>query len=175
MSGENMAKKMGQGKQIRGALERLDSIEELLPQMMTQINRAVTVLENNIQSLNEIVEAVVVCVGEEQVDAALLRIRTLKAEADAEAARSNLQKAVAEKKLVPAESVSEASIVVGVETDKDGKAVPPGRVQFNSATLTPEYREKLIGQRLGFKFSTGDANTVEITEIYVRSEPVPQS
>ena len=71
MSGENMAKKMGQGKQIRGALERLDSIEELLPQMMTQINRAVTVLENNIQSLNEIVEAVVVCVGEEQVDAAL--------------------------------------------------------------------------------------------------------
>ncbi len=170
MANQQTPPKQGVRARERNALERIAALEADMGSLFQGFQNAVTELEKRILGAAEVVDACVRVLGQEVVEAAVLAARDERAENAAKAAKEGLEKALAEGQLVAAEKIEENSIIVGVENDKDGAPIKPGYVQLSMGGVKPEFKEKMLGQSVGFKFDTVDGNTFVVNGVYA---PVP--
>lgn len=151
--------------------KRLDALEQDIPRILTGINEGFTRISTQLSELTEIVNAVVFLVGEEDVAKAVTDARIAKAKQESEAAQAALEKAVADGQFKASETITETSIIVGTEKDKDGTVIPPGRAQLQFAKLLPKFKEELLGKTVGFVVTTPPGGSFEVTAVF---DQVPQ-
>lgn len=172
----------------KGAMERIDELEKLVPNLITAINEAVSKLDARLNDLSEVVEVIGDKTGREEVVKLLGERREQRDRDNAAKAQEALQKAVEAGVAVAVETVEEKSLLVGVEYDTEGKPVPPARVQLMFNQIKPEVREKLLGKAPGTKVDTPSGGTFEVLEIFnivdqttvqatpaATQEPVPEA
>jgi hypothetical protein len=165
--------KQGVRARERNALERIASLEGDLSGLATGVQSAITELEKRIVTAAEVIDAIVRTLGQDVVEGAVIAAREERAAKAAVEAKEGLDKALEAKQVVPADKIEDDSIITGVESDKDGVALKPGYVQLSMAGVKAEYKDKMLGQSVGFKFDTTDGNTFTVTGIYA-SVPQPE-
>lgn len=168
----SIERQLSQRKQVKSALERIETLEQTLPQITAGINGAFQQVEGKFAELAEILDALVDLTGKEQVDSQLKETRERKAQEAVEEAKAAIAAAVEAGRLQAAASIGGQTIVVGKESDKDGNVAAPGRIQLNMAQIKPEFQEKLLGQAPGFSFDLPTGGKFEVTEAYDFVAPV---
>lgn len=163
--------KQGVRARERNALERIGALEQDLGSLFTAVQSAVGELEKRIVTASEVLDAMVRVLGQDVVEQAVLAAREERAEEAAKNAKEGLAKALEAGQVVVADKVEDDSIITGVEFDKDGNPVKPGYVQLSMQSVKPEYKEKMLGQSVEFKFDTSEGNTFSVTGIY---KSIPQ-
>ena len=167
----NTPPKQGVRARERNALERIAALEGDLSGLMSGVQNAITELERRVMTASEVIDAVVRIVGQETVEAAVIAARDERAATAATQAKEGLEKALAAGQLVPGTVIGDASVIVGVECDKDGAAIKPGYIQLSMQGVKPEFKEKMLGQAVGFKFDTVDGNTFTVNGVYEAAPP----
>jgi hypothetical protein len=150
--------------------KRIDAIEQDIPRILGGVNDGFTRLSSQLSELTEIVNALVSLVGEDDVAKSVTESRIAKAQQESDAAKAALAQAVTDGKYKATDVITEKSVIVGNEKNKEGVTIPPGRAQLLFTKLLEEFREKMLGQKVGFTVTTPPGGTFEVTEIY---EEVP--
>lgn len=145
---------------------RLDALEKDIPNILSGVSEGFMKLSGQLNELTEIVNALVGLVGEEDVAKGVTEARIAKAQEQSDSAKAALEKAVAEGKFEASETINETSVLVGIEKTKDGTVIPPGRAQLQFGTLLPDFKEQLLGQKIGFTVTTPPGGSFEITGIW---------
>jgi predicted transcriptional regulator len=153
-------------KRTSSMQEQLASLQNNFTQLVMSVNTALQDLEGRLTNLAKVVEAASQIVGQEVIEAKLGELEQARNEARLAAAKAALEKAVTDGTLVAAEAVGEKSLIVGRETDKDGKEVGLGRFQMNFSDLKPEFKEKLKDQKAGFSIELPEGGKYFVQEIY---------
>ncbi len=151
------------------ALQRLDDLEDKFDKLLMIMNQGFGSLEGRLAQQDEVLTSTVICVGKDQVTSKIVELR--KARRDAEIAKQKevLAKAVEVGVISKVEQIAEESLIIGKETDKDGKDTNPF-VEVLYSTLLPEYQEKMLLKGVGEKLETPAKGTFEVVEIY---QPAP--
>jgi hypothetical protein len=170
----NGLQRVSQRKQVRSALERIDALEQELPRLGMAVDQALQVNGRRLGELASVLEAVVELLGASTVDAKIKEVADSKTMANMERAKQALEDALAKGELVKSETVTEKSLVVGREIDKNGSPIFPGRVQLTYGGIRPEFQEKLKGQAAGFSVETPRGNKFEVLEVYEVVEKQPE-
>lgn len=154
-------------KQVsKGALERIDEIEQSLPGLINAVNQGFVEFNSRVAGIAEVLEAVVQKLGPEEVQNILSARRAEKDAERVQKAKEWIEQQVIAGALAPADAVTERSLLVGVETGTDGTPVPPGRVQLTMDRVNPEVRNLLLGKPAGTKIQTPGDTTFEVLEVY---------
>ncbi len=171
--GNPLERNLSMRKKAANAMERLDVLEaqaddvqKTLPNLARAVDQAVTNVSNEVHELRETLDAVVGLVGVAAVQQAIADSRLASMKAAAEGTKANIAKAVAEGNLVKAEKLGEKSLVVGRELRADGTEIPPGYAAFSMSTVKKSYREKLLGQAVGFVLETDGGGRFEVQGAY---------
>jgi hypothetical protein len=162
----SLASQVSQRQKVRTALERLDGLEGDFQTVTAQFNNAVSVLQNQLSGITEIVDAVIRHVGVDTVTALVVAERENKAKLRAQQSAEQVAKLVEQGVLVAADTIGNDSFIIGYETDKSNAPVnTTGRVQLQFSQIALEYQDKLRNATVGFKLDT-DTGTFEVKEIY---------
>lgn len=162
----SVQKNVSQRKQVKSAIERIDTIEQDLPRVVMAVNEALTAQSQRVGELASILEAVVELAGVQAVDVKIKEIADRKVLANLEVAKSRLEQALTSGEVVSANVISERSLIVGREFDAQGEVLFPGRAQLQYAGVKPEFQAQLLGQGFGFTLETGDGGKFEVLEVY---------
>jgi hypothetical protein len=172
-------RQLSQKKQVKSALERIDQLEQDIPQIVMGVNQAIVSQRTGLGELAAVVEAVTEILGASTVDAKIKEINERKVNAKLDAAKKALEEGLANGEIVKADAVSDKSLIVGKEYDKDGNVLAPGRAQITFDGIMPEFQDKLLGQGAGFQVETKNGGKFEVVEVYdvvakpVTAEPAP--
>jgi len=158
-------------KKTSNALERLDQLEKTIPQIVAAVNQSVGQIQGQLSSAVEVLDAVVQTLGSDTIEKLILDSRKKKAEEQSDKEKQALAELVTQGAIVPANVVTEKSIIVGVETDKDGVVRVPGRAQVAFQRVDPQFQQGLLGQAVGFKLTLPNGGTFEVTELYEVAPP----
>lgn len=169
--------KTGVRARERNALERIAALEGDLGSLFTAVQSAVGELEKRIVTAAEVIDAIVRVLGQDVVEKSVIDAREERAAKAAVEAKEGLNKALEAGQVVATETIEDDSIITGVEADKDGVELKPGYVQLSLTGVKPEYKEKMVGQQVGFKFETAEGGTFSVTGIYksVPQEAAPEA
>lgn len=162
----NIKKHLSTNNKVKGALERIEQLENDFPNLVEAMNSVLNQMSAKTTAVEEILEAVVREIGSEKIADLIVTIRKEKMAAEVAQAKAAIEKALAEGSIEPAEMVSERSLIVGKEVDKDGKQVGPEQVQLPYFQVKPEFQDKLLGQGVGYKMETSTGGTFEVLGIY---------
>ncbi len=166
---QNPARQLSQKKKILSAIERVEMLENTLPTVVAEVNKALTNIDKSLARFQVILDALVEVVGPQQVQAAV-DIANAKKEAErAEAAKQALEIAVKEGRLKAVTEVAPNTILVGKEVDKEGNQVG-SRVQLSFKSIKPEFRDTLLGKSAGAVIDLPDGK-FEVQEVYELVEP----
>lgn len=171
--GNNLERQMSLRKKAATAMDRLDVLDNQmedvlknLPQLAIGFNDALNRIQQQFSDMNETVDALVGLVGVDAVQAAIVQNRLDRMNAAAATTKANIVKALEEGKLVKVEKVTEKTLMVGRELKADGTMIPPGYSAVSFNQVKKEYREKLLGQSVGFILPTENDGKFEIIELY---------
>lgn len=153
-------------KRTSNALERLEQVEKTIPQILGAVNQTVGQVQAQLSSAVEVLDAVVQSLGVENIEKLVSDNRREKATQRMEEEKKQLAALLDAKLILAEDKVTEKSIIVGVETDKDGTARHPGRMQHGFNMIAPQFRDKLLGQVAGFKLPLPNGGNFEVQEIY---------
>jgi hypothetical protein len=159
-----------------GALDRVKALEQFREEILRAVRSTFAAVEQRLQNLEEISEALVNLSGRAQVEEEVKRLHIERVEAKSAIEQKALDAALSTGKIKEAEVVGELSVIVGSEVDKDGNKLYPSRVQMLFATLLKEYQEKLRGAKVGDVIETpfGSKFTVQIVYDIVPPDQQPQ-
>ena len=166
----DIARNLSQTGRIKSALERIQGLEDELPKLIAGTNGALAQLEQRISQSTEILNAIAQVVdglaGDGTVSAKVTDNQIKRAQTLADQQKAGIAAALAEGKLAVTDVIGEKSVVVCVETDKDGNTVPPGYMQMEAARIIPAFHDKFIGQKVGGTVDTPNGGKLTITELY---------
>lgn len=164
--------KQGVRARERNALERISGLESDFARLVQGASGAINEVNSKIDTLSETLAAVVDILGRETVQKAILDARIRRMEENAQQSKDALAKAVEAKQVEAVEIIEDGDfIITGVEKDKEGKPLPPGYVQVPFSSIKPEFKEKLVGQVVGFSFETESGGSFEVTGVYKNVPP----
>lgn len=156
-----------------GALERLKKLEESVRELegfraevLRAIRQTFAAVEKRLQNLEEVNAAVVNVVGRAAIEDEVKRAHIENSEKKAAMEMAALEAAYKQGKLLDADSVSDLSVVVGSEKDKDGNQLYPTTVQLLFPTLLEEYQAALRGHVAGDVIETPFGSKFTISRIY---------
>jgi hypothetical protein len=158
-------------KDKRNALERIDALENMFPNLIQALGRQIDSVKNKQNFLDELMDAIIGTVGAEKVAESLKDSRLQRALKEAESQKESTAKAVAEGKLKTAEIVGDNSvIVISSNNTATGESVGAGWFRFHVSEIKPEVKAMLVGQSVGFEGTEG-GNTFKLLEIYDVAAP----
>jgi hypothetical protein len=163
--------KQGVRARERNALERISGLESDFGRLVGGIQGAINDLNQKITTLSEVLDSVVDLYGPETIQKHMGELREKRAQEKAKASKDALDLALIDGRVVQLEKVEEGCIITGVEKDKDGNAIPPGYVQLPLASIKAEFKDKMIGQGVGYTFETEPGGTFEVTGVYKAVPP----
>lgn len=154
-------------KEKRDALTRLTDLESMLGKLIGAIGAQLTERDRKLSAMEELLDAVIGAVGADAVSKALEESRLLRATTKRDTEKAEIEAAVKNGVLAPAETVTPDSIICISET-RDGTTVPPGWFSFAMPTAKPEFRDRVLGKSAGYSDSVEEGgNQFTILEIYV--------
>lgn len=154
-------------KRVDSVVEGLKVLDEFRSDILRAMRHTFVVVEQRMANIEDILEAVVYLMGRETVEKKVQELHVEKLEARSAADKVALEAALAEGRVVPAETISETSIIVGTEVDKDGNALHPLRVQqLWQAVQNPEMKTALLGKKAGDVIETSIGTKFTINEVY---------
>jgi hypothetical protein len=170
-------------KKSSDALARIASMETFLNQVAQdfqkvqdtfgQVNNNFQSLAKQMEAVSLLAEAMAEILGQEQVVSKIKEIQerrqvqALKNAEDLAVQQTEAVKvALGDGKISATETITEASLIVVKETDKNGNVLHPGRAQAWVNTLATEFKSKLLGLKVGEKMEGANGSSVEILEIY---------
>jgi hypothetical protein len=171
---------MGSGNQKKvkkSVLDRVGNIEAALQNLIEQINKSFSTLDQQVSMVRELIGAVVDVVGVEAVKEAVEASRVAaalaqtKAMTDArDAAVAALESGIANGEIVAADEIGPRSVIVGVEADAEGKEMAPGRAQLLFSGVKPEFQGQLLGKGVGTVLVTPAGGTFTVQGVYTFTE-----
>ena len=173
---------MGSGiqKRIKKAMEAKDSmdsqlknIDENLKQLFANDNKMAAWVDEKYSKHEEILSALIEIIGTQKVFEEIKKARIEKAEANSASQKEALDKGLAEGTVKAVDEVTDTSIIVGSEVDKDGNVIPPARSQILFASLPPELADLLRAKKVGDVVETMVNSKFTIKEIYEMVLPSP--
>jgi hypothetical protein len=151
----------------RNALQRVEEIERVIPNVIGAVNEGLGKLQQQISALVEVAEALTDAVGTDVINAKVVENRKTKDASKTAAEEEAIQKALTAGELVPADAIAETSLMVFTESDKDGKVLEVGsRVQFSFMQLKPEFRAEVLGKKVGEKILVPEGHSFEVKSIF---------
>lgn len=161
------------GKGDRPALQRLSDMEKTIPVVVQQVNLSLQEIDQRVQGVLRILEAVVEKVGPTEVYAALEARRLEEQKKQEEEDAAALKTLLDAGKIVAATTVSDDSLVVFKRSQK-GKDNASVRVRTSAAKLVPEIKAKLIGSEVGTVVDLNESESLTVMEIYLEA-PKPEA
>jgi hypothetical protein len=169
-------------ERITGAEDRLATFEKAFQAIDELLQRTSGQHRGALQNVVEVLNAVIRLQGDgfdARVEEEVLAARTRRAQEQLSKAKEVLQTLVDNKVLVPSETITEDSVLVGKELDLAGNLVGLGEAQAEFSQFTGPARAALLGKGVGAKFE-GPEGQFEVTAIYrpnpdaeKGSEPTP--
>jgi hypothetical protein len=167
----NMQRQVSQRKQVKSALERIDTLEQDMQRLFGAVNNSSMMMSQRMTELGAILEAVVEILDTKLVDQKIKEIADRKTLENLDRAKAAVAAGLASGELVKAMVIDEKSLIIGREIQTDGEIVFPGQVQLKFSQVKPEFQEKLKGQGVGFQIDTGSGK-FEVLEVLEVVEPV---
>ena len=156
-------------------MDRVKELEELTNGLAGYTQKEVEALKAGVAQMVEFLQALVQVTGQEtavqaQIKANRLKRDTERAERDQKMIASLVEAGV----LVATESVTEKSILVGREFNKEGELLGGGRAQVPFSQFGEDMKSKVLGQGIGFVLEAPEGR-FEVVEIYEQAAPkLPQ-
>lgn len=169
-----------QGNGIRAAQrsvsQRVDALEETIARALMGVNQRFQAVERQVGEFREGFAGLIEMEG---VSGALdefinqKRLQAMRNQAAAE--KASLDAGIADGYVYAVETVTDKSIIVGRFVDAQGVVQEPGRYQLITPNLGKEYRDLVIGQKVGFVLpmvTDGQPNgtTFNLDEVYEVNE-----
>lgn len=139
-------------KKTANALDRLDELEKALPNIVAGTNNALQNLQNQHQTVTEILDALIEILGPQNVQNIMAANRQKRAEDQAAAEKKGIEDALAKGQIKVAEVISEPTIIVGEEFNKEGVSNVPGRVQVSFLRVAKDFQDQIRGKGVGVSF-----------------------
>lgn len=163
-------------KRTTNALDRLDAVEKVLPELVTGINNSLGSMNQQLNAQGEVLDALVGLLGRDTVETAIKTNRETKATEMMEAEKKAYEELKVAGALSVVEKVTEKSIVVGREYNPDGTVRHPGRAQVAFQRVDAAFKDALLGQPAGFILELPNGGKFEVVEVAeVVQPPDPQA
>lgn len=163
----NGINKPSQRQQVRSISQRVESLEQNMARFLFAVNQQNQQIATDMNNAKEQLEALIELNGVEEVQRIINEKRVEKARVQAAQEKASLDEGIADGYVLTSEKIEEKSLIVGRYVGKDGTVVEPGRAQLVMPGIAPQYREKLLGQTVGFKLTDlPDGGSFEVLEIY---------
>jgi hypothetical protein len=153
-------------RKTSNALERLDQVEKTIGNVVGAVNNSLGQVSNQLSQITEVLDAVVQTLGADTIQQLMIASRTAKAEAQSQAEEAALKELVEKGDVAAAEKITDKSIVVGKEFDKEGTLRPPGRAQVAYSRIDPSFQESFLGQGAGFVLDLPTGGKFEVTGVF---------
>lgn len=153
-------------KRTNNALDRLDAVEQALPQILGSLNQTLGQFSQQLNAQGEVVEALVQALGRETVEGIIKDTRERKGQELMEQEKAALEELVSSGAVAKVDKVSEKTIIVGREINPDGTVRSPGRAQVPYARVTTELKEKFLGQTSPFAVDLPNGGKFEVQELF---------
>lgn len=157
----------------KDALSRITDLEELIPAISNAVNKSLQQVDQHLGNFNDSLEAVIALVGAEAVANKRAELQAAKIAQQLEDQKNAVAEAVKVGTLVVVPAITEKSLVIGVETNKDGSVAGTGRVQLPLQGIKPEFKEQLLGKAVGASFDLPTGGKFTCTEFYDVVEQLP--
>jgi hypothetical protein len=149
-----------QRKQMGNALERVANIEQTIPQLVEHFASQDNQIRQQLANQAEVVDALVGLLGSDVVADAIRTARVKKATEQGETRKANVAKAVAEKKLLPVETIFPAvkegdtvkdvgAYVASIEFNPEGEEIAGSYHCLPMANVNEKFADKLVGLKVG--------------------------
>jgi oligoendopeptidase F len=161
----NTPPKQGLRQAQRNALQRIEELETNLMNVFGAVQQALNGSDQRVNALAEILDAVVAELGPETINTRVVEGRKARALEQAEKSKAALAEAVEKGQYKAVEVITDKTLIVGKELDKEGKEVFPGYVQLAYSSIKPEFQEKLLGKGVGASFET-ESGKFDVTGTY---------
>lgn len=146
---------------------RTTDLEQSLSKVLVAFNQVLGNLGKAVDDTAETQEALVNLTGPEQVAQAIAELRATKQRQQTEDTKAKVALMVTEGKLLKAEAITgEKNLIVGKEVLKDGQEIPPGYAAIRFQQLKPDFREKMMGKKVGEAVETENGGNFTIQELY---------
>lgn len=168
---------MSDNKRVPTVLERLERAEQALQALGQVIDGNNQQHQKAITSIVEVMTAIIKCSGPEfdgKVQSTIIEARKKRAQDESDKAKAALEDMVAKGLLVSAETLSEGSVVVGREFDKEGNLLGTGRSQVEFSQFVPDAKTELLGKGPGFVYNGSDGS-FEVLEVYNFAPPASET
>ena len=155
-------------------LQRLDNHQSALEVVKQNVDDLFHSFRNSTQTTMELLEAVVIHLGEgteEKIKEIIKSKRLERALARAEQEKQQVEQLLKGGVLKVAEVVGEKSLMIGRVFDKDDSVVGAGRTQLEFPLLPDELKKAFLGQGVGFVYTAPSGiEKLELLEVYDRVE-----
>lgn len=154
-------------------LERVSLLERFADTSSTVLDQDFPQMKSALRNIIEVMNAVIELGGEgfdAKVQAKVMETRQARLDEQIAREKMMLDQLVQAGILDVADSIGEQSVVVGREFSPDGQPVGTGRAQARFDQFTPEAREKLLGQQVGFMLEVATGK-FEVLEVYNPGTP----
>jgi len=153
-------------KNARNAMQRVEALEKIIPNIISATNQSLNQLQQQLAQSVEIMDALIQILGEETVGKVMQENRQFRNQKALEEAKARVAAEVDSGALKPAETVGPNSRIVFQELDANGKALEPGRAEFDVSKMLEPFRTEVQGKKAGDSIKTPAGNTFEIQEVY---------
>jgi len=159
-------------KAVKQLAERTHVLEKTQSELVQAINQTVSHMQAQQAQGAEILNALVALAGDEKVAETMKSNRKAAKEKQAENERTEIDSAVAQGILRPEDTVTDRSVIVCRETDKDGNEIEAwARFQLPQS-VKPEFLGKFVGKKVGESFQVTDAgNLMHVVASYSVHQP----
>ncbi len=155
-------------------LDRINNLEAAANQLQQMSDENLGQFRGALSNVVEVVAALIDVQGgsdlDNKVQAKVNERREARMAEQAKKAADVLTTLLEQGTLVPADAVTEASVITGREFDKDGEIIPPGYVQVQFSQLSESAKKALLGQTVGFTFEANGPK-FELTGVYAFAPP----
>ncbi len=161
-AGKNMLK-------IEAVQDELKRTQKGVAQIVNSFNEVLRQVDLRVTAISEVIDAIVAVVGHDKVNYAIEKNRKealKKKQAEEEVFLKDSLEA-GDLREANDEPVGEQSYLVGRSLDAEGKETPPGRMAFWFGHVLADFKEKLLGEKVGVIVSTPSDVSFELTEHYV--------
>ncbi len=147
-------------------LARLQKLERFEKDMLRAMNQTFNIVDQRETATEEILRAVINLLGREVVEKEVRRLKIEQLEGESTKQTAVFEEAKKEGKVVATTAVTEKSVIIGTELDKDNNQLYPVRVQLFFPQLPADYQKAYLGAKLGETVVTPTASKFTISEIY---------
>lgn len=149
-----------------GILERLKKLERFEKDILRAMNQTFNIVDQRETQTEEVLRAVINLLGRETVEKEVRRLKIEELEGNSTKQKAAFDAAKTEGKVVATQVVTEKSVILGTEVDKDGNQLYPVRVQLFYPQLPPDYQAVYLGAKVGDVVTTPTASKFTVHEVY---------